>query len=210
MGTLSQLACKTANKISLNLIYGETAQHSRHARLMINESLAAACVMLDSVDPVELRSWYEQFESIYRNSQSKLLENPAVWSEFIGVQCDLMQKARLHQKTIETLGNELARWDRQLISFDQLAVGLDSLSELISERSESLGDALDWEINRSGANLRTRQFSNSICGLAIVLVAISEAIEKGDPRDFDCAATAVFGASLTNYGMAAIFHHCVK
>ena len=208
MESLSQLACKAANKVCLGLIYGETAQHAKHARKMIDETLITTCHLLDSIDPVELRSWFEQFESRFAQTSFRLVDDPGIWSRFIGTQCDVLQVASLSQKTIEGVGNELAKWDRQVVTFDQFAMGLDGLSSLVTGHAQVLAHALDWSAGQAGVKQRTSQFANSVCGLAVVLIAINCAIEKGDPRDVDCAAMASFGASLTSSKVKELFGYC--
>ena len=175
---------------------------------MIEEAINATCHLLGEIDPVELRSWFERFELTFDQANSKLIEDPIAWSSFLGTQCDLLQEIRLHQKTIADVGNELAQWDRQVISFNQFATSLDGLSGLVSEHVNALTDSLDWQNSRAGGTHRSRQYLNCVCGLSIVLVAINKAIEKGDPRDFDCAAMANFGASLTCGGVQLLFRFC--
>jgi hypothetical protein len=209
MDKLSQLACRVANKVALSMLYGETTSGRAPARQMVQEAIDATCDLLDRINPVELRDWFEQFQTIYLKVRTDLVEDPVQWSRFLGSQCDLLHHVKLHQKTIANVGDRLAQWDRNPVTFDEFAVGLDGLSGLVSDHAVVLGSAIEREAGRE-AKLERRAdlFIHSVCGLTIVLVAINQAIVVGDPRDNDCAALATFGASLTNSSVKHLFQAC--
>jgi hypothetical protein len=198
METLSERACRTANKISLNMLYGETTGQRDRAGQMIEEAFVATMDLLEKIEPVDLREWFEQFHEIFSTTNSTLIDDPIAWSKFLGSQCDMLQKARFHQRTIAHVGNELANWDRQSLSFTEYASALNGLAELVTVHEALLSREIDRQSGRASKGRRhTLAFSHAVSGLAIVLLAINQAIELGNPSDENCAAMAMFGASLS-------------
>ena len=209
MDELSQQACKIANKIALSMLYGETIGQRGQAGKMMKEAFDSSCELLELIDPVELRSWFEQFQRVFSKTRQNLIDDPIAWSKFLGSQCDLLHQVGLHQKTIASVGDELARWDRAEVSFDDFANGLDRLSSLVSENSGLLETAIERQAGTESKSVRrTALFTNAICGLTIVLVVIDQAINSGDPRNKDRAALASFGASLTMSSVESLFQAC--
>lgn len=209
MEALSQLACKTANRVSLSLIYGETTGESVNSRHMIEEALSATCHLLDQINPVELREWFEQFQVVFAESNSNLLDDPVGWSAFLGSQCDLLHEVNLHQKMIASVGDQLAIWNREEVEFTAFANSLNGLSGLVIEHSSALTNAIDDQAGREiSSPRRTEVFAHAVCGLSIVLIAIDQAIKNGDPRDANCAALATFGSSLTTSNVGKLYRAC--
>ncbi len=206
---ISQHACRVANRIALGLRYAETSGHRTEARQIVQEVLSSTCELLDQIDAIEFKNWFEQFELIYSNLHSELDDDPVAWAKFLGGQCDLLHAVGLHQKTIACVGDELANWNRAPIEFSVFANSLDGLASLVSDHAMVLGDAIEFQAGKDAKNKRrTELFSNAVFGLTTVLISIDEAIKSGDPRGRDNAAMAMFGASLTNTSVMPIFVAC--
>lgn len=195
----SQLACKVANKVALAMVYADTTGHPGSSRGMISEGLNETCELLEQINPSELRDWYTQFHEVHQQTYQQLIDDPAIWSAFVGSRCDLFQNVGLHQKTIELVGNDLANWDRLPVSFDSFAMGLDGMVSLITDQSKALMDAIERQSGHAtNTQRRSSLFANSVCGLAICFIAINEAIELKSQRDSNCAGLANFGAYMTS------------
>ena len=192
------------------MVFAEASAKPPQARLMVDDALMASSELLDLIDPVELRSWFERFSDVYSTSGHKvLLEEPVIWSAFIAAQCDLLQRVGLHQKTIATLGDELAAWDRESVTMEQFGNALDELACLATDYSEILCAKIQQEAgNKSSQKRRAIVFAHAICGLAIVLVAIDEARKKGESRVSACASLATFGASLAKRSVERLYEVC--
>jgi len=209
MEEVCQQACKVSNRVALGMLYGETTWARAQACQMVQDAFDATRDLLYRINPVELRDWYEQFQTIYLTFQADLMDDPVAWSRFLGSQCDLLHHVGLHQKTIASVGDALAKWDRRPVTFDALANGLDGLAGLVSEHTGVLGNAIEGEASgEAKMKRRADLFTNSVCGMTIVLVAINQAILAGDPRDNNCAALANFGASLTNSSVKPLLKAC--
>ncbi len=209
MDVISKQACKVANRVALGMRYGETSGRRSEAKQIVQTVLTATGELLDQIDPVTLKQWFEQFEVIYAKSSDELVDDPIAWAKFIGKQCDVLSLAGLHQNTILLVGDELARWDRAPVTFERFAESLDGMAGLVSEYASSLGDAIEGQAGRDAKRKRrTELFSNSVIGLAIALVAINEAIQIGDPRSFHCSAFASFGAALTIASVKPLYVQC--
>lgn len=208
--SLSQRSCKVANRIALTMVFAESSNNRSSAQLMVGEALSASCELLDMIDPSGLRYWFERFSNLYSTSgHSVLLQEPEVWSAFVGAQCDLLQRLGLHQKTIATLGDELAVWDREPVSMEQLGNSLDELACLVSDYSTNLSAAIQKQAgNESSHKRRAIVFAHAICGITIVLLAIDEATEKGESRVLACASLATFGASLVKRSVDRLYEVC--
>ena len=158
---------------------------------------------------MQLRQWFEQFQSVYKKNADDLTNDPVRWSRFLGTQCDVLHTVGLHQKTIAGVGDELAVWNRKAIQFEELADALDGLAGLVTDHADVLGEAIEGQAGREAKSLRrTELFSNAVSGTAVVLVSINKAIKGGDPRDADCAALASFGAALTIKSVAPLWNAC--
>jgi hypothetical protein len=198
MEQVGEQACKTANKVALSIRYADTTGERRHAKQMFDDACKSVCALLDRLNPVELREWYGGFENVFAKSNSTLIKNEQLWTDFLGTQCDHLHRIGLHQKTIEEVGNQMAVWNRSVTPFSQLGNALDELSLLVGEESGKLYQVIDQQFGReTSAQRRSRLFSLSVCGLAIVVVSIDQAILRRSPRDESLAALANFGASLT-------------
>jgi len=137
------------------------------------------------------------------------LDNSARWSRFVAAQCDLLHSVSLHQKIIATVGDELAKWDRQSISYDEFGASLNGLAGLVTEYSAMLKRAIVQQVSQASDQPNRRlAFSNAVCGLAVVIMAIDQATELGDPRDKNCAALATFGAGLTSVNVNFLCDVC--
>ena len=207
---LSTRSCKVANRIALTMVFAEASNKPLQAQLMVDEAVLASIELLDMIDPIELRHWFERFSNIYSTSGYQLqLQEPEVWSAFIGAQCDLLQQVGLHQKTIATLGDELAVWNREPVSMEQFGNALDEFACLVTDYSTILCDAIQRQAgSESSRKRRAIVFSHAICGIAIVMVAINEAITKGESRVSACASLATFGASLVKQSVERLFEVC--
>lgn len=209
MEALKEKACKTANKVSLNMQYGETTGQRDHAGQINAEAFAATSDLLELIDPVELRERFEQFHHIFSKSNSKLIEDPIYWSKFVATQCDLLHEVRLHQKTIASVGDDLAKWDRQPVSNEKFGSALNGMVGLVTGHAALLSRAIEQQAGRESDRPRhALSFSHAVCGLTIVLLAIGQSIEQGDPHDEDCAAIATFGACLTVSNVQSLCQAC--
>ena len=171
MEAVSQHACKVANRVALGMRYGEASGHRVNARQIVKDAVDSTCDLLDVIDPVQLRQWFEQFESVYKEAANLLIDDPVRWLKFLGSQCDVLHSVGLHQKTIAGLGDELAVWQRKPIAFEALADALDGLAGLVADHAAALGEAIEGQAGREAKSLRrTELFSNSVSGLAVVLV----------------------------------------
>lgn len=198
MESQTAVACRLANRVSLNMLYGETASKRDHAGHMMIEAFSATNQLLEQIDPVSLRDWFEQFRFVFSKTVQKLEHDPVAWSHNLIAQCDMLHAVRLHQKTIAQVGNELARWDRRPVTYEELGRGLNGLGSLVTENASSLGQSIERQVGvESASPRRSLQFLHSVCGVALVVVAMDQATEKGDPRDENCATMAMFGAGLT-------------
>ena len=209
-GKITQYSCRVANRIALTMVFAETSNKRLNTQLMVDEALGASCELLDRIDPGELRFFYERFSNIYSTSgHHSLMEEPVLWSAFVGVQCDLLQRVGLHQKTIATLGTELANWSREPVSMDQFGKALDELAYLASDCSVALSVAIQQQAgNESPGKRQAVLFAHAICGITVVLVAIEEAKKKGESKDSACAALATFGASLVKQSVERLYEVC--
>lgn len=191
------------------MLYGETTNARVPARLMIQDAVDATRDLLGRIDPVEIRIWFEQFQSVYPTFQIDLIDDPIEWSKFLSSQCELLHHVKLRQKTIANVGDDLAKWNRDPVAFREFDHGLDGLSGLVGDHAVVLTNAIELEAGRE-ASLKRRAdlFTHSVCGLTIVLVAINQAIVVGEPRNKDCAALATFGASLTNSSVKQLLQAC--
>ncbi len=207
---LSQQSCKVANRVALTMVFAESSLNRAQSQLMVDEALTSSCELLDIIDPTALRDWFERFAEVYLDSDHRsVLEVPEVWSTFLGAQCDLLQRVGLHQKTIASLGDELAAWDRQPVSMEQFGGALDELACLMTDYSETLGTAIERQVGtESSRKRRALVFAHAVCGIAIVLVAINEASRKGDARLSACAAFATFGAGLVKRSVQRLYEVC--
>ena len=191
------------------MVYAETSGHRNQAQVMVDEAFGATTQLMDQINPAELRSWYVQFESVYTEVQNFLIDDPVAWSRFLGSQCDLLHQASLHQKTILSIGDEMAKWDRKPIPMNEFGDSLDGFATLMVDHSDTLGHAIERQAgNESTRQRRAVTFSHALCGLSVVLLAVSEAIKVGDPRDANCSAFAMFGASLTCKSVARLYEVC--
>lgn len=205
----SDNACKTANKISLGLLYSETTDQRIPARQMIKDALTATSALLEQINPAEFREFYHQFQETFAKTRSNLLDNPMAWSTFVGGQCDLLHQARLHQKMIARVGDELANWDRQPLRYDALGPALDRLAGLVTDHADVLLRAIEAEAGQESRNTRrSMAISQSVCGLAIVLVSIDQEIRHGLPRDPERAAMATFAAGLVVSNVHLLWQAC--
>ena len=209
MDELSREACKVANKVFLSMRYEETIDRRNEAGQMVQEAFMSTCELLDQLNPEEIRAWFDQFYKVFCVSKRMLIDDSHAWSEFLGSQCDLLQNVGLQQKTIVSIGDELAQWERRVVSFDELADGLDGLVSLVTDHSHRLGDAIEQQAGAKSKSVRlTTLFAHAVCGLTIVLVAINRSTEIGDPRDENCAALASFGATLTISAVSKLYRAC--
>ncbi len=198
MEQLGQQACKTANKVALGVGYADTTAERTHARQMFDEACNSVCTLLDQLNPVELRDWYDGFENEFANTNPNLSESEQQWSDFLAAQCDFLHHIGLHQKTIADVGDQMANWNKLVTPFDHLGNALDDLSMLVSEKSGDLYEMIDRQFGReTNAARRSHLFTLSVCGLVIVINTIDQAISHRTPRDESLAALANFGAYLT-------------
>ena len=189
--------------------YGETAGQRKHADQLMHEAFGAIADLLEHIDPVRLREWFEQFRGVFSNTNSRLIDDPIAWSKFLGRQCDLLHEFHLHQKTIAVVGDEMAAWDRRPLSYDQFGSALNGLAVLVTEHTSVLARSIDEQAGHTAGNpRRSLAVAHSVCGLTIVLVAIDQAIKHGDPRDKNCAAMAMFGARLTVSNVSSLCLAC--
>ena len=209
MKNLSQQACRIANRVSLSMVFAEASMHREQAQHVVDDAFESTCQLLDDIDAQQLRTWYEGFASVFETAQTALVGNQEIRSRFIATQCDLLQQMGLHQKTIASVGNELGAWLHGRVSMEELGDALDGLAVLMSDHSKALGDAIERQAgNDSTRKRRVLVFSHAVCGLAIVLVAIDEAIKQGNPRSEACASIATFGAALTCKSVDRLFEVC--
>ena len=192
------------------MVFAEASNHRAQAQLMVDEALTASCGLLDMIDPIELRHWFEKFADVYSASgHSSLLEDQSVWSAFLGAQCDLLQRVGLHQKTIASLGDEMAAWNRLPVSMEEFGNALDELACLITDHSATLAAAIQRQAgNESTRKRRAIVFAHAVCGIAIVMVAINEASTKGESRASACATFATYGASLVQQSVRRLYEVC--
>ena len=207
---LSQQSCKVANRVALTMVFAEASNNRAQAQLMVDQALTASCELLDRIDPVQLRHWFERFADLYSAAgHSSLLEDQVVWSAFLGAHCDLLQRVGLHQKTIASLGDELAAWNRLPVSMEEFGGALDELACLMTDHSEALGVAIQRQAGaESTQKRRAMVFSHAVCGIAIVLVAINEASDKAESREAACATFATFGAGLVKQSVGRLYEVC--
>jgi len=207
---LRQKSCQVANRVSLTMVFAESSSNPAHFQRIIDEALTSTNELLDLIDPSELRQWFERFSNIYSSSgYCGLLSDPTIWSAFVGAQCDLLQRVGFHQKTIASLGDDLAVWDREPVSMEQLGEALDDLACLTIDQPVALSAAIERQAgNESSQKRRATAFSHAICGIAIVLVAIDETNKKGESRESGCASIAMFGASLIKRNVASLLKAC--
>lgn len=209
--SISRLACKVANRVTLGILFQESTGRKSQVRQMVADAADATCGLLDLVDPVALRDGYGQFHAVFEGSRSWLEDDPQAWSEFLATQCDLMHSVKLHQKTIASLGDRLARWDRSPIAFDEFARGLDGLASLVSDHASALATAFEQE---TGGSIRYMHqgawLADSVSGLALVLVAMDQKKTSSSDvgADLSNAALANFGASLTSNSVEQLFDAC--
>ena len=192
------------------MVFAEASSERLQAQVMIDEAILASSELLDILDPVELRHWFERFSDVYLTSgHHTLLREPVLWSAFLGVQCDLLQRVGLHQKTIATIGDELSVWDREPVSMEQFGNALDELACLATDYSKNLSAAIQEQAGSTASEKRRAMvFAHAICGLTIVLVAIDEANSKGELRVVACASLATFGASLVKRSVERLYEVC--
>ena len=192
------------------MVFAEASSKRLGAQLMVDEALLACTELLDTLDPVELRQWFELFSDVYSTSgQRELMEEPVLWSAFVGVQCDLFQRVGLHQRTIAAIGDELSVWDRGPVSMELFGNALDELACLTTDFSAELSAAIQEQAgNKSSEKRRAMVFAHAICGITIVLLAIDEARAKGETQVLACASLAMFGASLVKRSVDRLYEVC--
>lgn len=202
----SQQACRIANRVAISMVFAEASMHREQAQHVVDDALNATSQLLDDIDAVEMRSWFEGFESAYELAKPALVGDPEIRSRFVATQCDLLQQMGLYQKTIASVGDELGEWDNGRVSMSEFGDALDGLASLVTDHSKALSEAIENQAgNDSNRKRRVLVFSHAVCGIAIVLVAIDEAIKQKNPRSEACASIATFGAALTCSNVDRLF-----
>lgn len=209
MEMLSERAVRITNRVSLSMVFAEASGHREQAQKVVDEAFSSSLSLLDEIDAAELRSWFEGFASVFGTIQSALISDSELRARFVATNCDLLSEMGLHQKTIETVGDELAKWQCERVSMDEFGAALDGLVSLMTDHAGLLSNAIEKQAgNDSEYKRRAIVFSHAVCGLVIVLGAINQAIKQKDPHSGACSAIASFGAGLTVQSVNRLFEVC--
>lgn len=183
-----------ANKTALHMHYAATTTEADSAREMMEQAFLITANFLDRLNPEEIR--YHAQHLIAEYSTSDCLTDPERWMRFLASQGDLLHQMGFQHKSVASIGNKMARWDRQPVSFFELGDALDKLYQLVGVNSPKLVQAMRRTAfdQITGPRL-ARRYSELVVGLAIIEILTtdsSEILKVGE----DLPALYSFAASL--------------
>lgn len=163
---------RLANRVELSANFAGSASGRQASQTAFSEGLSSVLMMLDQLDPIWLEEAF-QFEEGHFSVVANALSVKEVWVRFLIEQTDTMHQAGVQQKAIQRLGTILSRWDRQAVTYEQLAAALFGLSETLSESESALHQRL------LSADLKFNgifQFANLLYGIALIGVAVDNRV----------------------------------
>ncbi len=211
MEELSKKSCTVTNRVSMSMLFAESTAQPAQLQAIVDEAFESTVQLLDGINPTELRDRFKQLTLGYSTVQLKLVEDPLAWSRFLATTCDVLQQVRIHQNTIASMGDRLAVWDRRPIGVNEFVASLDRFARMLMEDSRKLRHAIEHQAFGETVHRRPAMvYSDAVCGVMIVLVAINQSVQQDDPLNADCAAMAIFGADLIRSSVEQLNEICER
>ena len=184
MSLLQDRSCHAANRafVTLGFVCGEVASNDTAQRI-----LDTFHITQDLLLELEQSGQHDQTITLLRSGQQLVDRQSSEWSTFVKQQIAGLQTAKLHQKTIEKLGDLLSNWKPTVESPDDFDQSLRALLHVVTLDPEH--HAQQWA--SSGAVIlpfRMRSLVLVLSGLAVI-----SCNQRDDQSAFSGAS---FGASL--------------
>ena len=198
--------CRTANKVAVDMGYavGTTEEAVSTAKLL--DTFAVTAELLLDIRQSSIRDSYEQMTNSLARSVDSLNLAGAGWSARVSRQTDLLHQARVLEKTIEIVGDELGNWQFQPLDSEILNAALDQLEYVSVCEAEKM--VRRWH---EGASVclseQATTFSRIHYGLTVLAVTLAD-VPVVDSDKLYSAVNATFGATLVVDGVARLARHC--
>lgn len=194
-------ACRIANKVAMHLQYAASASNANNASPIVNEALLLTLQLFQLTDLDTISTRYaERCERLFNSSaeSAAMAELGAQWNADA---CQQLRDMGFQEKLIAELGDGMDQWDPSFVSAETLTHSIQRLvTDCSSDVIATTQTLLTQDQLGSSAMPKLLEFSNAVCGLAILLAMLdkidaNEATEKA-AESFVPRTLASFGAHL--------------
>ena len=205
---LSENSYRLTKKVALSMAFAESSNERVKLRDLIQEAFDATSLFLEQIDASILRDSFTHFAALFQlNGQAKLAER-SVRDEWVKDQCNLMQELGFHQKLVQTVGNQFAGWDCELVTIQQLGDALDQLVHMSSDSPGVLETAMVEKLSAGDDQRIAQTYTHAVAGLSLLLTAMDRVeIDQESAKEWSLVAT--FGAQLVDSNVQLLKQACV-
>jgi len=194
-------ACRIANKVAMHLRYATSTSDTSNSGPIVNEALLLTLQLfqLTNLETIPTR-YAEQCERLF-NSSTKPAAMAELGAQWNADACQQLRDMGFQEKLIAALGDGMDQWEPSFVPREQLTHSIQRLiAECSSDAIATTQALLTLGQSSSSAFPKLLEFSNAVCGFAILLIMLdkidaNEAAEN--PVDsFVPRTLASFGAHL--------------
>ena len=191
-------ACRIANKAAMLLQY---AAATPDPVPMVDEALLLTLEMLQ-LTPLQTIS--TRFAQRCENPPDSVLDSgptPTFGPQWKADACQQLRDIGFQEKWIMVLGDELDQWSPCLVPTSEVTASIEQLAAECAIDAAATTETLLARDPAGAAGMpNLRQFSNAVCGLAIVLATLSEPDYLGATEEVEGGRCLISSIALTHFG----------